>query len=128
MNKLNWLDFDEFISSISKQYKNNYFAGVYGIPRGGLCIAVAISHSLNIPLLNKPNDNCLIVDDIYETGYTLDKFINLHSSKVHVWVSKKKPTWFKAYKYYNNNEWIIFPWENISHAVDDSNLYYQSRK
>ena len=54
MNRLSWIEFDECINSIYKQCKNKNFEGVYGFPRGGLCLAVALSHSLRLPLLNEP--------------------------------------------------------------------------
>ena len=90
MIKLNWLEFDECIYSIYTQCKNKKFDGVYGFPRGGLCLAVALSHSLELPLLDEPKNNSLIVDDIYDTGYTLEKIKYLKGSETHVWVSKKK--------------------------------------
>ena len=71
MKKLNWIDFDECIYYISMRCKNKKFEGVYGFPRGGLCLAVALSHSLGLPLLDKPKNNSLIVDDIYDTGCLL---------------------------------------------------------
>ena len=126
MYKLNWLEFDKCVYSIYKQCKNKNFKGVYGFPRGGLCLAVALSHSLEIPLLKEPKDNTLIVDDIYDTGYTLEKIKRIKGSEAHVWISKKKPTWWNAYKYINNNEWIIFPWENVNTADKDRNLYYKT--
>ena len=89
MKKLKWIDFDECISSIYIRCKNKKFEGVYGFPRGGLCLAVALSHSLGIPLLDEPKNNSLIVDDIYDTGYTLEKVKHIKSSETHVWVSKK---------------------------------------
>lgn len=66
------------------------FEGVYGFPRGGLCLAVALSHSLELPLLEEPKNNSLIIDDIYDTGYTLEKIKHIKGSETHVWVSKKK--------------------------------------
>ena len=128
MNKLTWIDFEECIYSITKYCKNKNFNGVYGFPRGGLCIAVALSHSLELPLLNEPNNNCLIVDDIYETGYTLNKIKELTNTEIYVWVSKTKPIWWKAHKYLKTDEWIVFPWENINNAEIDQDIYYQSRK
>tara|TARA_Y100001968_G_scaffold273180_1_gene265788 strand:- start:112 stop:498 length:387 start_codon:yes stop_codon:yes gene_type:complete len=127
MKKLKWIEFDECISSISKKCKNKSFKGVYGFPRGGLCIAVALSHSLKLPLLDQPKNNSLIVDDIYDTGQTLEKIKHIKGSETHVWVSKIKPTWWNSYKYINDDEWIIFPWENINSAVKDREIYYQSR-
>ena len=127
MNKLSWTEFEECVFSISKDCKNKSFDGVYGFPRGGLCLAVALSHSLGLPLLNKPENNSLIVDDIYDTGYTLEKIKHLKNSEAYVWISKKNPTWWNAYKYIKGKEWIIFPWENINEAGKDREIYYQSR-
>ena len=128
MNNLSWEDFDECIISIYEQCKYKKFLGVYGFPRGGLCLAVALSHSLGIPLLKEPQNNILIVDDIYETGYTLNKIRHLEGTEIFVWISKIKPTWYKAFKYLRQEEWIIFPWENINTARSDRDLYYHSRK
>ena len=41
-----------------------------------------------IPLLDKPKNNSLIVDDIYDTGYTLEKIKHIKGSEAHVWISK----------------------------------------
>ncbi len=128
MNKLSWKEFDECIISISKQCINKRFKGVYGFPRGGLCLAVALSHSLGLRLLDEPRDDSLIVDDIYDTGYTLERIRHLKGSETHVWVSKTKPTWWKAYKNIKVKEWVVFPWENINSAQNDMTLYYKSRE
>ena len=127
MKKLSWIEFEDCIISISKQCKHKQFKGVYGFPRGGLCLAVALSHSLDLPLLNEPKNYSLIVDDIYDTGYTLEKIKHIKGSEAHVWISKKQPTWWNTYKYIKDNEWIIFPWENINSAAKDRERYYQSR-
>ena len=127
MKKLSWIEFDECTYSIYKKCQNKNFEGVYGFPRGGLCLAVALSHLLGLPLLDKPKINSLIVDDIYDTGLTLEKIKNIKGSETHVWVSKKKPIWWNSYKYVKDNEWIIFPWENINEAIKDRDLYYKSR-
>tara|TARA_B100001250_G_C19803200_1_gene792067 strand:+ start:1981 stop:2367 length:387 start_codon:yes stop_codon:yes gene_type:complete len=127
MYKLEWKEFDECVFSISKKCKNKKFVGVYGFPRGGICIAVALSHSLGLPLLSEPKDHSLIVDDIYDTGYTLEKIRHIKGSETHVWVSKMKPTWWNAYKYIKEKEWVIFPWENISAANNDKDLHYKNR-
>ena len=128
MKKLSWIEFEDCIISISKQCKHKQFKGVYGFPRGGLCLAVALSHSLGLPLLNEPKNYSLIVDDIYDTGYTLEKVKHLKGSETHVWVSKVKPKWWHANKYINDKEWIIFPWESVINADNDRALYYESRE
>ena len=127
MKKLSWIEFDECAYSIYKKCINKNFEGVYGFPRGGICLAVVLSHSLGLPLLNEPKNNSLIVDDIYDTGHTLEKIKHIKGSEIHVWVSKKKPTWWHSYKYIKDDEWIIFPWECINEANNDKDLYYKSR-
>ena len=128
MYKLSWKEFDECIFSISNQCKEKNFEGVYGFPRGGICLAVALSHSLGLPLLNEPRNNSLIIDDIYDTGYTLEKIRHLKGSETYVWITKTEPTWWKAYKYIEGKEWVIFPWENINNANNDKILYLNSRE
>ena len=128
MYKLSWKEFDECIFSISNQWKEKNFEGVYGFPRGGLCLSVALSHSLRLPLLKEPRNNTLIIDDIYDTGYTLESIRDLKGTEIHVWITKKEPTWWNAYKYIEGKEWIVFPWENINDANNDKDLYHKSRE
>ncbi len=128
MNKLSWIEFEKCVFSISNQCKNKSFEGVYGFPRGGLCLAVALSHSLGLPLLDEPKNNTLIVDDIYDTGFTLEKIRHLKGSETHVWISKIKPSWWNAYSYIKEKEWIVFPWENINAVKIDQDLYLKSRR
>ena len=127
MNNLSWNEFDNCVADITRKCKGKKFTGVYGFPRGGICLAVALSHSLNIPLLNKPTNHSLIVDDICETGTTLKRVKNLLGTETHVWVSKIKPTWWKCYKRLKEEEWIVFPWENINNTINDKDNYYKSR-
>ena len=67
-----WDMADRFVDSVSRICDENCFAGVYGLPRGGLPLAVWISHRAGIPLLLAPCRNALVVDDIADTGATLD--------------------------------------------------------
>ena len=126
MIHFNWTDLDAASKLAYHKYKNLYktFTGVYGIPRGGLCLAVKLSHYLNIPLLDLPQDGCLIVDDIYDSGKTLEKYRNYKNAHYFVLISKKEPTWFDAYTYMQNDEWIVFAWEDESKALKDKQEYY----
>ena len=47
-----WSEFDKSVDYIADQCKNWKLSGIYGIPRGGLCLAVALSHKLNIKLID----------------------------------------------------------------------------
>jgi hypoxanthine phosphoribosyltransferase len=118
MYKVTWVEVDQFIEDVFNEFNNKELTGVYGLPRGGLVLAVMLSHKLNIPLLMAPTKNCLIVDDICDTGESLIHFIKNSSSL-------DKVNYFTATMFLNNtaivkpdfssltktNEWIVFPWE-----------------
>ena len=71
INHFTWDEFDKSVEYITNKCKFLELSGIYGVPRGGLCLAVALSHKLKIKLISEPTKNSLIVDDVYETGTTL---------------------------------------------------------
>ena len=127
MRLLGWGEFNSCVNSITNECKGNQFSGVYGFPRGGLCLAVALSHALNIPLLEEIRPGCLVVDDVYETGKTLNKVLEVPNTTTFVWYSKVQPQWWNAIHTSQPNEWLVFPWENRARAEEDMNTYQISR-
>ena len=126
-NYFTWNDFDRSVDFIAKEVNSFKFNGIYGIPRGGLCLAVALSHKLNVKLISKPVKNSLILDDVYETGQTLDSFRNIEGAIFYVLFSKKTPTWWNAVHLTKKKEWIVFPWENKRNTVNDQKEYFKKR-
>ncbi len=122
-----WNEFDKSVDYIANKYKFKKFSGVYGVPRGGLCLAVALSHKLNIKLIEKPLKNSLIVDDIFETGFTLGNLKNIEGANFFVLVSKKKPIWWNTVFLSYKKEWIVFPWENKKNEFNEEKEYYNKR-
>ena len=122
-----WSEFDESVEKIAEACKLLEFSGIYGIPRGGLCLAVALSHKLKINLISQPLKNSLIVDDIYETGITLNNFKDIEGAMFYVLFSKIKPTWWNAVNISQKKEWIVFPWENKSNYKRERDEYLQKR-
>jgi hypoxanthine phosphoribosyltransferase len=119
---LNWNDIDRAINRIiasinSSEIKIN---AVGGLPRGGLIPAVMLSHRLGIPFVSQAQiqttiGNILIVDDICDSGRTLKRFKfeeNIYTATLH-WKqsSEYQPNYFWEIAY--ENEWIVYPWENI---------------
>ena len=108
-----WQEFDADTKRIVtriKRSRNKRFDGVWAPPRGGLPLAVVLSHALDIPLLLKPTRKTLICDDIADTGRTLDQFNNkniivtifYHNQSIvvpNIWIRQKK------------DKYIVFPWE-----------------
>ena len=128
MRMLSWNEFNSCVTSITNACKGNQFSVVYGFPRGGLCLAVALSHSINIPLLDAMKPGCLVVDDVYETGKTLNQVLVVPNTTTFVWFSKVQPEWWNAIEISNPDEWIVFPWENKARAQQDMNDYQMSKE
>ena len=122
-----WSEFDKSVEIIARECKSSKFSGIYGVPRGGLCLAVALSHKLKVNLLSEPIRNSLIVDDIYETGITLKTFKNIKGASFFVLFSKIKPTWWRTVHKAKKKEWIVFPWENNNAFLDDKEAYIKKR-
>ena len=122
-----WSEFDKSVDYIANQCQKLKLSGIYGVPRGGLCLAVALSHKLNIKLIEEPLKSSLIVDDVYETGITLSNYKNIEGVKFFVLVSKKKPIWWNAVNLSLKEEWIIFPWENIENERSEEREYKSKR-
>ena len=127
INYYTWGEFDKSVEHIANKCKFLQFSGIYGIPRGGLCLAVALSHKLKINLISEPIKNSLIVDDIYETGMTLNTFKNIEGAMFFVLFSKVNPTWWNSVHISEKSEWIVFPWENALNFQSDRKDYIKKR-
>ena len=122
-----WDEFDKSVELIANKCKFLEFSGIYGVPRGGLCLAVALSHKLKVNLISEPLENSLIVDDVYETGNTLNTLKDTKGAKVFVLFSKIEPTWWNTVFISEKSEWIVFPWENTSNFQSDRKDYIIKR-
>ena len=122
-----WGEFDKSVEQIANKGRFKKFSGIYGVPRGGLCIAVALSHKLKIELISKPKKNSLIVDDVYETGLTLTTFKDIEGAMFFVLFSKIKPSWWNTVFISKKSQWIVFPWENTLNSKSDREEYIKKR-
>ena len=127
INYFTWTEFDKSIEHIAKKCEFLDFSGIYGVPRGGLCIAVALSHKLKINLISTPKKNSLIVDDVYETGLTLKTFKDIEGAMFFVLFSKIKPTWWNTVFISKKSQWIVFPWEDTLYSKSDREDYIKKR-
>tara|TARA_A100001388_G_scaffold219449_1_gene170105 strand:+ start:83 stop:478 length:396 start_codon:yes stop_codon:yes gene_type:complete len=122
-----WEEFDKSVNYIANECGSKEFSGIYGVPRGGLCLAVALSHKLKIKLISEPIKNSLIVDDVYETGITLNTFKDIEGAIFFVLFSKIKPIWWNTVFISGKKDWIVFPWENPKNKNSDCNEYMKRR-
>ena len=128
MRVLSWQQFDDAVALLAVRARSRDLTGVYGVPRGGLCLAVALSHAMDLPLLQSPDPDALVVDDVYETGRTLETLrLQFPQASFAVWVSKTPPLWWHAAEVVDSPEWLLFPWENADQAMADEQAYRNSR-
>ena len=127
INYFTWCEFDKSVEYIANKCKFLEFSGIYGVPRGDLCLAVALSHKLKIKLISEPTKNSLIVDDVYETGITLNTFKGIEGAMFFVIFSKIKPSWWNTVHISEKSNWIVFPWENTLNFQSDRNDYIIKR-
>ena len=114
VRNISWKQFGEESEELVQKIKDSklVFDGVYGIPRGGLPLAVIVSHRLGLPLLLYPTKNSLVVDEISDTGKTLKSFKNRKIATLYTtpW-TVTAPDFFVGTKEMKT-DWIVFPWEN----------------
>ncbi|MBI2446664.1 MAG: phosphoribosyltransferase [Parcubacteria group bacterium] len=87
------------------------FDGIYGIPAGGLVLAVYLHYRLKLPLLLAPTKNSLVIDDIVDTGFTMSHYISKGNFTLALFCKeggRLKPNIWLRKKY---DKWVRFPWE-----------------
>ena len=120
---ISYKQYEEMVDKISVWVKHisgeiDNIGAIYGLPRGGLPIAVELSHRLDLPLLMNYYDRkvvtdkkILVVDDIADTGNTLKDFGNKHNiicTLLYHQQSIVKPDYYVEEK---GDKWIVYPWE-----------------
>ena len=84
---------------------------VHGIARGGLIPAVMVSHMLDLPYVDLVGPNTLVIDDIADSGLTLEKAPGVYTAVLHYksHTSSFKPNiWAEEHK---GDEWVVYPFE-----------------
>ncbi|KKU06047.1 MAG: hypothetical protein UX07_C0008G0016 [Parcubacteria group bacterium GW2011_GWA2_45_30] len=116
ITKYTWREFDEDVEKIAAWALEKKFQGIYGVPRGGLILAVVLSHRLTIPQILSAEDitkTMLVADDISDSGKTLASLEARLGFRPHVatifWHhdTSRKPDFSLREK----KSWIVFPWE-----------------
>jgi hypoxanthine phosphoribosyltransferase len=126
---LTWSDFDAAVAALAEALRprSGPLSGVYGVPRGGLPLAVALSHRLGLPLLGVPPPGVpfLWVDDVLDSGTTCRLAASLYPDSVRaVWVTKRPDPPGLAFAFTAPaSAWVVFPWEDAGQAAADRLAY-----
>ena len=133
---MSWEEFDKAVDVLVVQIKKERYPpkAIYGVPRGGLVLAVCLSHRLNIPLVTEPIEGALLVDDVAETGKTLeriyfdDRDFMFHGIAVLYQCNDSKFLVGHFAKRKSSDEWIVFPWEKKCSEVQSRVVNYVKGK
>lgn len=118
---LSWEEFDNAVASMPNPICDSF----YPIPRGGLVLAVALSHRFGKPIVSFPTKLSIIVDDIVDSGRTLTQTRLRYPYPAYA-LCKRKTCHINAVTYgieIDNDDWIVFPWENKAKALEDYEQY-----
>lgn len=134
---LSWSDFDRAADSLSRRLIGGKFDAIYGVPRGGLPLAVALSNILDLPLITgeetsvRLQGKVLLVDDIADHGVTIARLRKRFGPlPAAVWVRRDRAKALEnveAVVLVNDDEWILFPWERPEHADKDETRFRNAR-
>lgn len=102
-----------FIRNSGKNYDT-----IYGVPRGGVPLAIALSYELSISLIDPTSwelmlpykDKILVVDELVDSGATRNRFKEYDFAVIHRKdCTKFEPTYFVSEQ--PGDIWINYWWE-----------------
>ena len=126
-----WWEVKEYIDNLVERLKTDeYFhleecPGIFTFPRGGFILATLLSYKLDLPILSNPAKNCIIIDDIIDTGITMKKYSDLVNDKNYFITAMfikdnqleeeaEYQCFANYFEYIKKDEWIVYPWEDMS--------------
>lgn len=99
--------------SLADSIEENEFKNIYGIPTGGLFVAYELSDHLRLPLTEVITPQTLIVDDILDSGATIQRIKGKYpNNKVAVLITKPYSPKIYDYKEVSIDNWINFFYEH----------------
>ena len=116
---ITWNEIEEYLNAVIEDINKKGLkpSGVYGLPRGGLIYAIWLSYKLDIPVLTHAAKDCIIIDDISDTGRSLYHFTDNRTqfnkyyitTMFYVNDSLVKPDFYMKEK--QVGDWIVYPYE-----------------
>lgn len=105
------------LAKLIKKSRRKY-SGIYGVPKGGIPVALMLSNILKLPILdNCKNSSILVVDEIIDSGKTRKKYPDNDFACIHQRSNINIATYFVEH----TDDWIIYWWEgDEKNSIKDS--------
>jgi GTP cyclohydrolase IA len=115
-----WDQFDDEIKRLAEliQAADCDLKSIYGIPKGGAPVAVALSRLLDLPLVSQPDQCTLIVDDLVDSGVTMARFESNWTATLHCKPHSPRPDFVVE----TVDGWVVYPWEETEQSSIQDNI------
>jgi GTP cyclohydrolase I len=111
MHHVTWQELEVEADRIADKWRGKV-ADVYGIPTGGVPLALMVAQRLDVPIVAEWHlgHATLVVDDLIDTGKTMEKY----KGSSYIDAAFRKPWSPVQYAPHARtmNEWLWFPWEH----------------
>ena len=121
MIKYDAFQFNDDIKTLARHKITSKYDAIYGVPRGGINVAIALSRELGIPLISDlAGGNVLIVDDIVDSGKTRNRFKDFDFACLHYKPHAKIKSNKCLYHVHKTGDWIEYFWEANEQPAEDA--------
>jgi GTP cyclohydrolase I len=110
--QLTWSDIQTAVDALCDRYQvSSAITKVYGVPQGGVPVALLVSWGLGLTLVDTPEvGTTLIVDDLIDTGTTMQRYRDAGYKCDALYRKPYSPTNL-APNAIEVDDWLAFPWE-----------------
>lgn len=116
--------FQKDVATMASKIQDAGYKFLYGVPRGGIYVAMELSKQTGIPIIDElpklPDITILVVDDIVDSGRTRAKYAEYIFACLHIkpYSSKEEG----LYWVHTTNDWITYWWEKCDNnsTIEDN--------
>ncbi len=117
---LSWSEIRYAARQLAGRWRTHHeLSSVFGIPTGGVPVAVLVADLLHLPLVAEPDGYSLVVDDLVDTGHTLRPYVD-RGLRVDALFRKPWSPADIAPDAELRDTWLRFPWEKDAGDPSDA--------
>lgn len=118
MINLSYKDIESAVDQLAFKIAETKYKNFYGVPRGGVPIALMLGSKLNVPITDKITKDTLIVDDLSDSGMTLRQYKDNDTAVAYVKAHAPEPTYWGVQT--PSDEWLTFPYEETESDIESN--------